>query len=249
MKMNTKLVLALGAAVALATTPAMAKPGTDVLHFSIHTDLIDTGVEPGATGSVSGNEARQGAADNQKLDVTVSGLTADTAYSLNATSGSGTVDLLDFTTDANGKASLHLRGGKGGGKNSNPLPDGFVLAQVTSLDIVNGSAQSVLTTSGSTPSSVQYLVKRDISANGVTGLLQIKANTKSTKFTLNASGLDPDTDYTLFLNGTQDQVATSDSKGRLKIKSATTPDNILDLSSVELRDDSGSTTILSTTLP
>jgi hypothetical protein len=246
MKMNTKLFAILGVA-ALAATTAVAKPSGETVHFSIHTTLTDTGVEPGSAGTVSANQVNQGSKTNQKLDVSVSGLTANTDYTLTAnTTGSGTVTLDPFTTDNNGKAKLHLSNGNGG-KNTVALPDGFDFTQVTEFDVSNGST-AVLTTSGTTPKTLQYTVKKDISTNGITGTLQITANTKNTKFNLNASGLSPDTDYNLFFNGTQVQTNTTDSKGRLKIKSAPTPDNILDLNAVEVQDTLG-TPVLSTTVP
>ena len=248
MKMKTKLVTILGAAV-LAATTAVAKPAANTLHFSIHTALTDTGVEPGSAGNVSANEVKHGDKLNQNLVVTVSGLTANTNYTLNAvTTGSGTVDLQDFTTDDNGKATLHFRTSSKGGGNTIALPDGFELVTVTEFDVVGGGG-TVLTTAGTTPNSVQYSVKKSLtSSDSSSGTLQIKANAKSTKFTLNASGLAPDTDYNLFLNGANVQTNTTDSKGRLKIKSAPTPDNITDLTSVEVQD-TGGTTVLSTTLP
>lgn len=247
MKMNTKLVTILGA-VALATTTAVAKPGADTLHFSIHTALTDTGVEPGSAGNVSATEVKSGDKLNQNVVVTVTGLTPSTAYTLNAVTSGGTVDLDDFNTDGNGRATLHLRTGNGNGKGSVALPDGFELASVTELDVVSGSG-TVLSTADTTPKSVQYSVKKNLTGDVATGTLQIKGSTKGTKFGLNASGLDASTDYNLFINGTQVQTNTTDSKGRLKIKSADgLPSNPLDISTVEVQDTSG-TTVLSTTLP
>lgn len=250
MKMINKTVLVLGALV-LAASTAVAKPGVDTLHFAIHSALTDQGVEPGSSGSISANEVRQhGTINAQKLDVTVSGLTPATDYSLVATTSGGTTHLEDFTTDDNGRATLHLRSSKNGKvpKNSTALPDGFELALITQLDVMNGGAQSVLSTADTTPTSVQYSVKRTLTGDGVSGLLQINANTKKTKFNLTASGLQPNTDYQLVFNGAPVQTNTTDSKGRLKIKSAPTPDNIMDLGSVEVWD-STNTAVLSTTLP
>jgi hypothetical protein len=247
MKMNMKLATILGAAV-LAATTAVAKPAANTLHFSIKTSLTDSGVEPGSAGSVSGTEVKQGTKLNQKLDVTVSGLTANTGYTLNGVTGGGTVDLQDFTTDDNGKATLHFRGGgKGTPKNTIALPDGFELGAVTEIDVVGGGG-TVLSTADTTPQSVKYSIKKDISSSAASGTLQINASSKSTKFTLNGSGLSPNTDYNLFFNGAQVQTNTTDSKGRLKIKSAPTPTNILDLTTVEVQDTSG-TPVLGTTLP
>jgi len=249
MKLNTKLVAILGA-VALAATTAPAKSTVETVHFSIHTALTDTGVEPGSSGSVSANEVSHGDKVNQVLTVSVSGLTPDTGYSLTAnTVSSGTVPLEDFTTDSNGKATLHLRGGgKGGGKNVTELPSGFTFTDVTELDVVNGGSTAVLTTAGTTPSSSVFSVKKSITGDTASGTLAINSNTKSTKFNLTASGLEPNTDYQLVFNGAPVQTNTTDSKGRLKIKSAPTPTNITDLTSVEVWDASNAP-VLSTTVP
>jgi hypothetical protein len=247
MKMNTKLALVFGTAV-LAAATAVAKPGPgDTVHFSIKTSLTDTGVEAGSSGNVSANEVKQHAKLTQNLVVTVSGLTAGTNYTLNAVTSGGTVDLDDFTTDDNGKATLHLRTGNGHGQNVVALPDGFELANVTELDVAGGSG-TVLTTANTTPKAIQYSVKKSLTSDTASGTLQINANKKKTKFTLNASGLQANTDYNLFFNGAQVQTNTTDRKGRLKIKSAPTPDNIMDLSTVEVQDTSGAT-VLSATLP
>jgi hypothetical protein len=247
MKMNTKLALVFGTAV-LAATTALAKPGpVDTVHFSIKTSLTDTGVEAGSSGNVTANEVKQHTKLTQNLVVTVSGLTPDTGYTLNAVTSDGTVDLDDFTTDDKGKATLHLRTGKGNSKNTVALPDGFELATVTELDVVGGSG-TVLTTADTTPKSVQYSVKKTLTSDTASGTLEINANKNKTKFTLNASGLDATTDYNLFFNGAQVQTNTTNSKGRLKIKSAPTPENPMDLSTVEVQDTSG-TTVLSATLP
>jgi hypothetical protein len=253
MKMNTKIALVLGVAALTATT-AMAKPGNvDSLHFAIKIPLLDQGVEAGSSGTVSANEVRNhGTVNNQKLTVTVRGLTANTGYSLVATTAGGTTDLEDFTTDSNGSATLNLVTTKNGKtpKNATALPDGFELAGVTQLDVDNAGSTSVLSTSGAKPSAVTYSVKRSLTGpDGETGTLQINANTKHTKFTLNGSGFQPNTDYVLFLNGAQDQTVTTNSKGQLRIKAATTlPTNILDLNSVQVQD-TGGNVIFDTTLP
>jgi hypothetical protein len=253
MKMNTKIALVLGIAALTAVTATAAPKSVDTLHFAIKTPLTDQGVEPGAAGTVQANEVRQnGNINNQKLTVTVSGLTPSTTYSLVATTAGGTTDLEDFDTDSNGKATLRFVTSKNGKtpKNATALPDGFELVDVTQLDVLNSGSASVLSTVDTKPTSVTYTVKRSLTGpDGESGTLQINANTKNTKFTLNGSGFQPNTDYVLFLNGTQDQTVTSNSKGQLRIKAATTlPTNILDLNSVQVQD-TGGNVIFDTTLP
>lgn len=247
MKLNSKLALVLGTAV-LAATTAVAKPVHNTLHFSIHSAFTNTGVETNAAGNVSGNEVKNGSKLNQNVVVNVSGLTPGTNYTLNAVTSGGTVDLDDFNTDNNGKATIHLRTGKGHGKNTVDLPDGFELASVTELDVV-GAGGTVLTTSGSQPNSVQYSLKKAMdSSAGATGTLNIQANKKKTNLSINGSGLNAGETYQLVINGTPvSQTYTADSKGRLKIKNNTVG-NPLDISTVEVWD-STNTAVLSTTLP
>jgi hypothetical protein len=252
MKMITKTVLIAGLAAFIATPVLAASHGSDVLHVKNTKEaMVNTGIEPDAAGTVSFSQAKQGSANNQKLDVLVSGLTPDTDYTLSGTADGAATDLTTFTTDGNGRASVHLRGsssGHGGGHGSAPLPDGFELSHMTELDVVNGSAQAVLSSDTTQPAKFQYLVKKNISGDTASGVLQIKATEKKTKFNLTATGLEPDTDYQLFINGTPVQTNTTDSHGRLKINSATLPDNIFEVTSVEVQD-LGGTPVLSTTVP
>jgi hypothetical protein len=255
MKMNMKSVLVAGVA-ALVVTPLLAKPhgghGTDILHFAIHETMTNDGVETSATGTVQASQAEQGNANNQKLDVIASGLTPSTPYSLFVTTTDNTTltDVADFSTDANGKVALHFRSlgkGHGGGKKSIALPVDSV-SHILELDIFNTNAQAVLTADLTASESQKYMIKRDLSSNGVSASLQIKASKSKTKFKLEASGLVASTDYLLVFNDVVVQTNTSDPKGNLKIDSAPTPANILDLQSVALWDTS-SNVVVSTTLP
>jgi hypothetical protein len=255
MKMKMKSVLVAGIA-GLLVTPLLAKPhgghGTDILHFAIKETMTNNGVEPSAIGTVQASQVQQGNANNQKLDVIASGLTPSTSYSLfvSTTDNTTLTDAMDFTTDSKGKIALHftsLGNGHGGGKNSNPLPVDSV-SHLLEADIVDTNAQTVLTGDLRNPQSLKYLIKRDLSTNGVSSTLEIKSTSGKTQFSLDTSGLTPSTDYVLVFNGTGVATNTSDAKGRLKITSAPTPTNILDLQSVALTDTTNNV-IVSTTLP
>jgi hypothetical protein len=255
MKKIAKTALVLG--IALGITPLIATAGQskDTLSYSINQKMVNNGIESGAKGNVAANENIQGNSSKEKLDVSVSGLTPGADYSLfvTANDGSGTnIDILDFTTDSKGKASLHLTrsgNGKGGSKN-NPLPSDTDLVQVIQYDIIDASAQSVLTADTTAPSSLKYMVKRDLSAGGVKSNLQIKSSNGKSQFTLTNSGLAPTTDYQLVFNGSPVQTYTSDGKGKLKIQLQAAPltDNILDLQTVELWD-MANNVVLGTTTP
>lgn len=261
--MKTKITSVLIAGItALTITPSFAKPhgggahGTDILHLSVKEALVNTGAESG-TGTVQLSQNAQGNANKETLDVLLKGLTPSTGFSLMATtvSNSTPTDVQDFTTDAKGNAALHFRTNGKGKKNIALPPSIDPVSQITELDVVDtNTTQTVLTTSGATNNVVQYLVKRNLSnndttgTNSVTGQLMIKANSKSTQFSLKVSGLQPSTSYQLAFNGTTVDTETSDANGNLNFTTEPTPANILDLHTVAL-EDSSSNVILSTSLP
>src|SRR5262249_55450899 len=107
---------------------------------------------------------------------------------------------------------------------------------------------TILTADFTSPDSLQYLIKRDISSNSVSAELRIKATTQQTQFLLTASGLATNTDYLLAINDSPVQTNTSDSNGNLKITSEQSGLKILQIHSVGLWDTS-SNVVVSTTLP
>jgi hypothetical protein len=262
--------------------------GTDILHYDVSKSFASDG-ELAGKGSVKASLNEQGKADNQKLDVAVTGLNTNAPYQLVAVVSDDTnlVSLADFVTDSKGGASFHFQNdvnGNGGGNtngnvtanalsNSNSfigniisakkskgsksklaLPDGVnpltIITEVAVLD-PNSTNEfpAVLTADLTQPDKLQYLIKRDLGAGGVTATLQIKATATKTQFRLAASGLEADSDYQVVLNGTPVQTNTTDAKGRLSIKSLEQdPGDILGVQSVELWDASNNV-ILSTTLP
>jgi hypothetical protein len=234
--------------IALTITPTFAKPHGDALQFSIKEPMTNNEIEPSAAGNVQASQSQQGNANKQKLDVTVSGLTPNSPYSVFASTidDNTLTDIADFTTDKKGKAKLHFNS-KSSGKKNLPLPVNSV-SHLLEMDVVNADSQAVLIADIRDPQSIKYMIKRDISANDVTSSLQIKSTKKKTQFLLTASGLTPDTDYLLVLNGVPVQTNTSDDSGNLRIDSAPLPDNILDLQSVALTD-TANNEIVSTTLP
>ncbi|HXT11683.1 MAG TPA: hypothetical protein VN873_08970 [Candidatus Angelobacter sp.] len=263
MKMiTTKTVLVAGAALLMA--PSLfakhggGRQGTDVLHFAIKesftNDTASSGSdETGAKGTVTLNQAEQGSANKETMKIVITGLDPNTDYSLDAITSDNpsSTDVQDFTSDGKGHASLSFsNSGKGkknidlGGTDLDPV------SHVLELDVVrvdNGLA--VLTADLTNPSSLKYLVKRDISSDTTPASLSISSSRSRTSFRLTASGLDASTDYDLVFNGSTHQTVTTDANGNLTVTSVTLPDNILDLNSVALMDAADTTTIVSTTLP
>jgi hypothetical protein len=159
----------------------------------------------------------------------------------------------NFNADARGRLSAEYRdlgNGQGIGHGRLPLPSVLEpVSQVRELWIFNSATQAVLTADLTVPDRLEYLIKRDLSTNSVGALLRIQANTHMTQFRLTASGLNPTNDYLLVLNGGVVQTNSTDSKGRLVIKSLlVVPTEILQVHSLALWDNA-SNVVTSTTLP
>src|SRR5690348_7136607 len=224
MKTTTKYIWAAVGAAALASTPLFAKPhgahGTDVLHYSTKATFQNQQVEAGASGSVSVNQNEQGNANNQRVDISLKGLTAGETYSLVAlTGGSSTpVPVDSITTDARGNAKVRYQSnsnGKGNGKGKAALPDAInPVTSINELDVVDTNSATVLTADFTSTNKFQYLVKRDISdTNGVVSAqLSLKDVNGQAQFTVMASGLAGSTDYSLAVNGTVVQTGTADTR-------------------------------------
>lgn len=233
--------------------------GTDILHFTATKAMTNAGVESNADGMVTASQKEQGKANNQKLTIVVTGLLTNTTYELVAAIDSDTniMDITSFVTDGMGKAILEytsLGNGHGGAKHSSAIPTNIASASlIREVDIVSTNSgtnlQVVLSADLSMPDKLQYLIKRDLSSGGIKSSLMVQATTKKTQFRLLSTGLAPNTDYLLALNGEVVQTNTSSSNGRLDIHSLTdTPPYILDVRSVELWDTS-SNVVLETELP
>jgi hypothetical protein len=140
--------------------------------------------------------------------------------------------------------------GKGPGKGKLALPAELnPLSDVRELAVFNSGAEKVLEADLTSPDQLQYLVKRDISTNGVKADLRIKATTSQTQFRLIASGLNATNSYLLALNEEVVQENVTDENGKLVITSLPTNTvDVLDIRSVALWD-SSSNVVLSTELP
>ncbi len=287
MKTSNQLYLGFicAGAVALTIGTSLAKPpvippgiarghGTDILHLFLHSSLTNTGVEPSAAGTVQLSQNEQGNANNQRLNVSVSGLETNNTYLLFAMLDDDTnfTFISDFNTDDGGNASLqyvnigsangngnghgngHGHGlglGHGHGHGPGLLSSSLLnpLSDIRQIGIFNGSTQAVLTADMTAPDDFQYLVKRNISGNGVDADLRIKATASQTQFRLNASGLNPTNDYFLVLSGSIVQTNSTDANGNLAINSLlTNPADILQVHTLALWD-SASNSVVSTELP
>ena len=224
--------------------------GTDILHLQVGVTMTNTGVETNASGKVTAQQNIQGNANIQRFDVAVKGLAANSTYWLYAASVDETnlSPVTSFTTGTNGSATLRFRN-KGGGSGTLPLPDVLnPVSQVQEVDIFNSNSVPVLAADLTTPNQFQYLVRRSLNTNNVSGTLQIMANTNRTTFSLFLNGLQRTTDYVLAVNGGTVQTNRTDRRGRWTISNLQTNLPILQVNSLTVSDTS-SNVVTSTTLP
>ena len=146
------LPLGLAIAVLLTANMAAAKSGgTDVLHFTSKSAMVNTGVEPQAVGNIRVMLTDQGNAQKQQLRITGTKLNSNTTYRLIAFIGdnTNTTDVVDFNTDKKGSFSLsylemnHEKPSKKG----STLPDALEpLCHVRELAIANFGTNVVIST-------------------------------------------------------------------------------------------------------
>jgi hypothetical protein len=239
--------------------PALAAPhqgkGTDVLHLTLRTALLGTEAPPDAgtmgpdpSGEVKLMLRQQGAADIQRFELDVSGLEPDATYHLFALlrGQMALIEVLTFDTDENGDASEKRMKGQVP-QQMDPLVD------VLALEVRDDMDQTVLDVDLGAPDFLQYLVKRKLENDGVdvdaAGALFLKSNGDKTQFRLKASGLAPNADYALVIDGIALATLTTDEDGTLEAREL--PDGAPDalaIESIELHD-GADMSVLSAQLP
>jgi hypothetical protein len=250
------LVISLVVAVMFSPHSAVAAPReTSILQFISETDMTNTGVDPDARGKINVTMTREGNANNQQLDISLTKLNPSTVYLLSAFIGDDTnaTSIAEFTTDGKGAFKVSYVK-KSQGKPSprvELLPNALdPMCIVRELDIVNGNTDTVLREVLASPDQWHYQVIRSMNNTGflpaAVGDLLILGGPRST-FWLQASGLTPLTQYSLTINGNVVQTPTSDKKGRLNLTALPpgSPD-VLDIHTVALTDSSGSNVVLTT---
>src|SRR5258706_7766468 len=156
---------------AIAKKPGNAG-GTSILHWMLNATMTNSGVEPGASGSVVIKQNKQGNANNQRLTISLAGLTAGTTYKLQALVGNALdyVDVADLTTDSNGELLVkYVKKNNGHGKaGGDALPNALdPISSIRSLAIGSSTTNlTVLSTDLTNPDSLQYLVKRNMTNDG-----------------------------------------------------------------------------------
>lgn len=251
--------LIIGTIAVAAVSDAAAqswKRGTDILHFFVREGFVNEGVETNLTGAADARQNTQGKANNQRLDLSFSGLDTNAVYQLYAVideDDTNYTHVTELTPNSSGNVALRYRkigNGKSAGKGHAALPAVLEpLCSIRQLAVFNSSTQLVATADFTLPDKLQYLIKRDLGTNDVNASLRIKATTTQAQFRLMAGGLGASNDYLLVLNGEAVENLVSDSKGRINFStSLENPEEILDLRSVALWN-SASNVVFSTKLP
>jgi hypothetical protein len=158
----------------------------------------------------------------------------------------------EFTTDRKGSFAVAYAKKSQGHQSPgvNPLPDALnPMCNVRELSILNANTQAVLRGILTSPDKGQYLVKRTMHNTGfqtaAVGNFQIIATSRLTQFRLRASHLSPSTDYQLMINGNLAQTYTSDTAGRLNLKSLPVGSpNALRIQTLALTDVTGTNVVL-----
>src|SRR5262245_55282726 len=191
-------IVSTGLALVASSNCALAG-GTDILHFFDRAAFSETNAT-GASGSVYARQNKQGHADNQWVNLSLVGLSANAPYTLQVRSVDETnlTSVAEFTTDTRGRAKLNfrkLRNGKGLGHGKRPHPDAMEpVSSLRDLVVLDANTNAVLTADLTSPYRLQYLIKRNLSTNDVTATLRIQANTVNTRLRLSARGLSATSD-------------------------------------------------------
>jgi hypothetical protein len=235
--------------------------GTSILHFFVRKTMSNSGVVPDATGRINGMLVRQGKANNQKLDIYFTKLSANTTYHLSALIGDDTnfTDVAEFNTDATGSAKLFYRrmgpnGNSGLGRGKSGLPAALnPISNLRELAVVDTNSQTILSADLTAPDKLQYLVKRSLTNDGAepdaAATLRLHGTTTSTQFRLLASGLATNANYSLVINGSVNETKTSDANGKLNFTTLlVNPLDILDVRTLAIWN-STSNSVFSTHLP
>lgn len=254
--MKTLKSFGIATVVTCLTVSAFAQNyGTDILHYQVRSVMTNDGVEPAAAGVVIATENKQGRANNEEVNIELTGLDTNTIYALMSLKDNSTnYENVAFFISTNGDASFDYASVNGRTpKRKTALPDGLTpVSTVREIDLFNlgsGNSQPILAADLRSPGFLRYQIKRNLTTNSIPALLKIQANNTRTIFSLAAMRLARSTPYYLAFNGDIVQTNTTSSNGRLAINRLNNPpDDILSVQTVELLD-TNNTVVVGTTLP
>lgn len=257
MKLFTTLTVLLG--MALVTH---AQSDTSV-RYSVDTQFVAVGSDADANGRVQVFAKRQDENDVQRLRIRLAGLDASTSYTLNATLDDGsTVAMTTFTTDESGAAVIIYLQNNGVTQSSQAMRRARAkrlslpmnvpqVTSISSISVVNGSAETVLSANLYAAESLNYVVSSVFANTGVDadamGCVAFALQEGTVQFRLFALG-QPNSQYTLSVNGQDVTTYLSDYSGRIAV--GVTPQNapsLLGYRTLALKNSDGAA-VLETTI-
>jgi hypothetical protein len=239
---------------------SVTRKGKNVTHILVQNELVSSDLSSNMVGTMRLQFNEQGEAVKQSLDLKFAGLEPDSTMGLTTVLGDdpSTIHVLNTETDSQGRVQLSfvskaprqqaLRGKK------QALPEILSpLSDVRAICVENSSGEVIGYAWNWNASNFKFISKRNLTpadpGGTAEGSISLTANPRRATFRLRAGGLPPDSEFSLALNSTVVDTATSNSRGQLQIRAwPTNSAAVLDLRSLSLLD-SGGTPVLSTTLP
>jgi|GEM_PF-437113 len=249
---------ALSLAVALVLSAGALFAGqisnNNIMQLITTTDLIPTGVSLNAKGKINVNLKQQGNVRNQQVQVQIVKLQPNTAYGLVAFIGEdaiGTV-VASLFTDKKGAINVTYEQKSKGNPSRNTLPLPTLLdpmCDIRELNLVDGNQSTVLRGNLTNPNQGSYQVNYGMNNPGflrtARGGVVINAGPRYHSFLLAATGLIPNTTYSLMINGEIVKAKASDKKGGLSwVNLPLWVPPVLDIQEIALTDGSGNNVVL-----
>lgn len=246
--MKNQILGAIAAITFIASGVAQAQlAGKDsLLCGGVVNSMQNLGVEPTATGqAVYVLMAKKAVITEERMVIVIHGLTPNSPYHVFAqlSGGGGPVDAIDFTSDGVGSTVFVYH--PVGKPPLSPLPDPLNPAtrihQLTVVSLTtNVSIQTnlILRANFDTSNDFNLVTKRSVSTNSVVLNLTAKATVIKGLYKLTASGLAPQMDYLVVLNGQPQTTLTSSGTGKLKFSATPPPLQLWSADSVALWDPS-----------
>lgn len=243
---------------------SVTRRAPDILHYNVRNNVAPTG--SGAqtiNGTYQMQYMEQGEKVREKLVLRVAGMETNAMVSLTAAIGpdpASVVSVAHLPTDKRGRLNMtFMTQSPAPARPSKiaPVPESLSpLTEVGAICFEDSNGQVVGNAGVQDSQKFQLIVRRNLipadpgnTNNTAAGSINLVANERRATLTLLASGLSPNTEYMLALNGMAVGVATSDEKGNVRIRGwPTDAPPILQLRSLALHEFNGPV-VLSTTLP
>lgn len=254
------LALITGCVAIFAASPEI-RAGTDILHLDLRKRFAGEGGSSNVVGEAITKYHQQGGAEQQRLELKLSGLETNSTLHLFAwlRNETNATFITSLVADDDGKLRADYSSNNSGrspgrGRGHHALPEGLSpLHQIVALTITDTSTQTVASVDFSLPDKMQFLVKRELTnvelENTATGTLRLHATTRGNRLQASTRSLTPGESYSLVLGDFVAGSEVADSKGRTDFRTSfEAPLDALGLGSVRIWN-ATSNVVLSTTLP